>query len=246
MENKENVAIKNIGHTCCNCLKEGEVNHIHIGALGWGSSFDNFSTQIDLCDECLEKTNPEWWKLKVCGNHDENGSYDEYGEWYEYEKEIFKYIKQMPLAGQELFYNHYGYGACADSNMDSQDWIDYELGTLSHEKCKEYGCYSPQEIKAYEDRFPNCKNVEIKVYSDGSKGSKCYMGAWGDENGNCECNISSKCYLCDRYGERTGEIKVVDTVKEYYENETARLNDMIAYATKRLEMIKNKTLKVEY
>lgn len=245
MCNKGNIEIKNIGKTCCNCLKETKVKHIHINALGYGSGFDNFSTQVDLCNECFEKTNPKWWELKVCGNHDKNGSYDEYGEWYEYENEIFEYIKQMPLAGQELFYNHYAYGACADSNMESQDWIDYELGILSHEKCKEYCMYSPQEKKAYKDRFPNCKNVEIKIYSDGSKGSRCYMGAWGDENGNCE-NMSDKCYLCDRYEERSGEIKVVDTVKEYYENEIERLNDMISYATKRLEKIKNGTLDTKY
>lgn len=242
MDKRENIAIKNIGHTCCNCLKEIKVNHIHIGALGWGSNFDNFSTQLDLCDECLAKTNPEWWKLKVCGNFDECGNYDMDGEWYEYEHEIFDYVNKMPLAGQELFYNYYANGECAYYNMDSQDWIDYELGILPHEKCKEYGMYSPQEIKAYNDRFPNCNNVEIKIYKDGSRGSKCFFGAFGDKEGNCDSNISDHCYMCSHYKERTGKIKVVDELEEYYKRETERLNDMIVYATKRLEMIKNKTL----
>ena len=49
-----------------------------------------------------------------------------------------------------------------------------------------------------------------------------------------------------RLEERVGEIKVVDTVKEYYENETKRLQNMIEYATKRLKMIEDKTLEVEY
>jgi len=244
LDNK-NIAIDNIGDTCCNCLKETEVHNIHIRALGWGSSFDNFSTQIDLCDECLKLTNPEWWKFKVCGNHDKYGSYDEYGEWYEYEKEIYKFVKQMPLAGQELFYNHYSYGACAHYNMESQDWIDYKLGILSHDKCKEYGMYSPQEIKAYNDRYPNCKQVKIKVYSDGSKGSSCLWSAFGDGKGKCGANISSKCFMCDSFEEREGEITVVDDLEEFYKRETERLNYMIQYAQNRLEMIKNKTLTEE-
>ena len=240
--NKETTAITNIGNTCCNCLKEIKVNHIHIGALGWGSSFDNFSTQLDLCDECLAKTNSDWWKFKVCGNFDEHGNYDIHGEWYEYEDDILKYVRQMPLAGQELFKNHYAYGACANYSMEAQDRIDYELDILPHEKCKEYGYYSPQEINAYKDRFPNCKHVKINVYSDGSKGSKCFKSAFGDGEGKCDLNISDECYMCDSFEERDGEIIIVDMLKDFYKRETERLNDMITYATKRLEMIKNKTL----
>jgi hypothetical protein len=121
-----------------------------------------------------------------------------------------------------------------------------KLGILPDEKYKEYSMYSPSERKAYEDRFPNCKHVEIKVYNDGSKGSHCYKMAFGDSEGNCGSNMSDKCYLCSCYEERTGEIKVVDTVKEYYENETTRLKNMIVYATKRLKMIEDKTLEIEY
>jgi hypothetical protein len=239
---KNNTALINPNSTCCSCLKEGKVRNIHIGALGWGSSFDNFSTQINLCDECFQLTNQDWWKLKVCGNHDENGQYDMSGEWYEYEDEIFKFVKQMPLAGQELFYNRYAYGACASINWEPQDWIDYRLDILPHEKCKEYCCYSPQEKKAYADRFPNCKHVEIKVYSDKSKGSYCWRNAFGDSEGNCGLNYSDRCYLCNYFEERNEEIKVVDMLEDFYKRETERLNDMIVYATNRLGMIKNKTL----
>ena len=70
--------------------------------------------------------------------------------------------------------------------------------------------YSPSEIKAYEDRFPNCKHVEIKVYNDGSSNSECLFSAFGDENGSYGSNVSDKCFLCSCYEERTGEIKVVD------------------------------------
>lgn len=208
MDNK-NISIKNIGNTCCNCLKETKIHNIRIRALGWGSSFDNFSTQIDLCDDCLKLTNPEWWKLKVCGNFDKDGQYDQNGEWYEFEDEIYKFVKQMPLAGQELFYNHYGCGACASYNMDAQDWIDYNLGTLSHKKCKKYGVYSPQEIQSYQEKFPTCQHPINKIYRDDSKGCWCPFGANGEYGQRVGLNISSSCYQCKYYIKRVSVIKEI-------------------------------------
>jgi hypothetical protein len=242
---KNNIAIKNPDITCCNCLMEGKVHNIHIGAMGYGSGFDNMSTQINLCDDCYNKTNHEWWKLKRVptdvGYEGDNHTFYK----YEFENEIFNYVKQLPLVGKELFWNRYSYGAYADCNMDSQDWIDYELDILPHQKCKEYDIYSPQEQQAYKDRFPNCKHVKIQVYDDESKSSKCINMAWGDADGNCGSNMSDKCYMCEYFEERNGEIKTVDVLQEFYKRETERLNNIIAYATKRLEMIKNKTLTEE-
>ncbi len=169
--NKESIAITNSDNTCCNCLKEGKVHNIHIRALGYGSGFDNFSTQINLCDECYNLTNPEWWKLNVID--------DEYDGHYEFESEILKFVNQMPLAGRELFHNRYAYGACADYKMEPQDYIDYELEILSHDKCKEYGYYSPNEIKAYQEKFPICEYPYKKVYNDGSFSCWCPFGAYG-------------------------------------------------------------------
>lgn len=235
----KHIAIENPENVCFNCLKETKVHKIHIPALGYGSSFDNFSTRIQLCDDCCSVTNPDWWKLNVI-----KGKTDLEGEHYEYEDEILNFVNQMPLAGQELFYNRCATGADAD-NMEAQDWIDYRLGILPHEKCKEYGLYSPQEIQAYEERFPKCKHVKIKVYGDGSKSSKCFRSAFGDGNGNCGLNMSDECYLCDSFEERDGELQVIDVLEEFYKRETKRLQDMIRYAEKRLEKIKNKTL-LEY
>ena len=144
----------------------------------------------------------------------------------------------------KVFYARYGHGACA-TYMSGQDWIDYELDILPHEKCKEYGYYSPQEKQAYRDRFPNCKHVKIKVMVMDQKSSECFRSAFGDGNGNCGLNISDKCYLCDSFEERDGELQVIDVLEEFYKRETKRLQDMIRYAEKRLEKIKNKTL-LEY
>ena len=128
-----NKAIQNPENTCFNCLKETVVHKINIPALGWGNQFDNFSTRIHLCDNCYKSTNPDWWKLNII-----KGKTNWDGEYYEYENEILQFIEQMPLAGQELFYNRYATGEFASFHMEAQDWIDYQLGMLPYEKYKEY------------------------------------------------------------------------------------------------------------
>lgn len=237
MDNKKIKAITDYKGLCFKCLsKDNPVDIFSLSYRGYGSGFDGENTKLQLCKNCQPKDISDWF-------NEQPNIIDGYCEDYKYEDNIFEFIKTLPLEGQELFEN-----TCSNDgyNMEAQDYIDMKLGILPDEKYKEYCMYSPSEIKAYEERFPNCKHVEIKVYSDGSKGSKCFMSAFGDGEGNCGSNIADECYLCNYYEERTGEIKVVDTVKEYYENETARLNNMITYATKRLEMIKNKTLEMEY
>lgn len=121
--------------------------------------------------------------------------------------------------------------------MDSQDWIDYELGELPHDKCKEYCLYSPQEIKAYNDRFPTCANVFLKTYSDGSGGCRCSLGAHGNKDGSCGVNISSECYQCAWYTPRVDKMNEVNEIDEFVKSETSRLEDMLEYATTRLEVL---------
>lgn len=235
--NKNNVAIKNPDITCCNCLKETKVYKIQIGGMGYGSGFDSWSTQINLCDDCINQTNPDWWKLntKVAFSH---GDYN--FDCYEYEDKIFEYVNKMPLTGQELFWNRYKNGD--HYPMKPQEWIDYELGILPHEKCKEYGMYSPQEREAYKDRFPKCKHVKLKVYKDNSSHTMCYKSAFGEKDGSChEHNISSECYMCDSFKERSEDIQTVYVDKEELEREKQRLKDMIKYATERLNKINNKS-----
>lgn len=190
-----NKAIQNPENTCFNCLKETIVHKIKIPALGWGSQFDNFSTRIHLCDNCYKLTNSNWWKLKTIKGKD-----DLSGVWYEYEDEILNFVEQMPLAGQELFWNRYATGAFVSYYMEAQDWIDYRLGILPHEKCKEYGLYSPQEIQAYEERFTSCQHPANRVYEDGTKNCWCPLGAYGEADQKIDNhNISEECYECKYY-----------------------------------------------
>lgn len=198
----KNKAIQNPENTCFNCLKETIVNKIKIPALGMGKSIRYFSTEIHLCDECMKLTNSEWWKLKTI-----KGETDLDGEYYEYEDEILKFIEQMPLAGQELFWNRYATGVFVGYYMEAQDWIDYRLGILPHEKCKEYGFYSPQEIQAYEERFPKCQHVVNRVFSDGSIGCWCSFGAYGEFEQKTGRNICDECYECKYFEERKTPIK---------------------------------------
>lgn len=200
---KENIAISNPDKTCMKCLCEKEkINQIHIGALGYMSGFDNMRTQVNLCNDCIKETNKEWWKLRRKKTNDSGHAFDV----YEYEDEIFKFIKSLSLAGQELFWNHYSYGACADYDMVAQDWIDFELGILPHEKCKEYGFYSPLDKQSYSERFTTCQYPANRVWSDSSKGSWCPFGANGDYGQKVGLNISDKCTNCKHYKKRNTPI----------------------------------------
>lgn len=232
MNSKGIIAIpqEKIGHICFNCLTETDNLHkISIPAMGYGSSFDNLSTEVHLCDKCYKESNPEIWSMEEVSN--------EYYQEYVHEEEMLDYIKKLPLQSQEFVWNIFAYGACADNSMESQDWIDYELDELPHDKCKEYGYYSPEEKIAYKERFPTCDKVYKEVYGDGSAGCWCKNGANGNADGICGDNISDKCYMCKDYIPRKDAIRVINQVDEYIKNETKRLNDMLIYAQDRLKLI---------
>lgn len=212
-------AIQNPDMTCMMCLSEGKINQIVIGDLGWGSGFDGWSTKINLCSRCYKETNPEWWKLNIKRKG--------YCEEYEFENEIFQYIRSAPLEGQELFWNRYEHGD--HFPMKSQDWIDYELEILSHDKCKEYGMYSREEHKAYKDRFPTCGRVVKKVYHNGSASCWCHLNANGNADGSCG-QTSIKCYRCTDYIPRKDTMEIIYVTQEFYEREIKRLQEMVVYA----------------
>lgn len=203
MNSKGIIAIKN-EKICMKCLNKDSTHTYDIYGRGYGSIYDSFDTKFQLCDDCADNKYDKWVGEIV------ELDKDEFIEKYEYEDNIDKLIKSFPLESQELFYNRFSDGSCASYYMNPQDWIDYQLDELSHEKCKEYGLYSSQEIKVYEERFPNC-----------------------------ELNISSECYMCDHYKPRKGDIKIIDKTKEYYQNEKDRLIHMLQYATTRLKELEN-------
>ncbi len=197
-------AMKNNIGLCWKCLKSFHKSRIHtisIPEMGYGSSFDGNGTRVQLCDSCYEESNPQIWYMEE--NHDLYGIGR--GEEYVYEKEMIDYINSLPLEGRQFAENEFTYGWCS-RKMKAQDWIDYELGILSHEKCKEYGLYSHQEIKAYEDKFTTCEYVANRIWSDGSKGSCCPFGSSGKYGQICG-SISSKCYRCKHYKIRETPIK---------------------------------------
>lgn len=211
-----NIAIINPDVTCCKCLEEKQIKQIYIPSKGYGSGFDGWSTQINLCDSCFSNTNSEWWELRDAEN--KHGD-DWYGDVpYEYEDDIFTYLKNLTPAGKEMVWNKYA----SDSYWEPQDYIDYEIGILPHDKCKEYSVYSHQEINAYEERFPTCQHPFNLVWDVDSKSCYCPFGAHGEYGQSTGANVSDECYGCQHYVERTTPIKDIknedhDNYKIYYQ-----------------------------
>lgn len=240
MNSKNIVALKDT-EICMKCLKKKATHTYKIQCRGYGSRFDNFNSYFQLCDDCHDDKY-DTWVNEFSSGYDENGEF--IGEEYEHEEEIAKFIESLPLESQELFENRFLYGACANYNMDSQDWIDFKLDELPHEKCKEYGFYSPQEKLAYSERFPKCANVKLKIYRDGSGCCECDRGVFGNKDGTAyDYCQSDKCYMCASYSPRNGDIEVVKEVDEYYKNEKDRLIHMLEYAKTRLEELEKDVVK---
>ena len=208
MSEKRILAIKDREGLCWNCLKDkSHIHKIYFGELGYGSGFDMFETELHLCDDCYNE-HPEYWtlnikKLEEC----------EWWEEYEHEDEIFDYVSKMPIEGQQFFFNEFDTGSDARP-MKPQDWIDYQLKILPHEKCKDYGLYSWEEINAYNERFPICEHPVNKCYSDGSCGCWCPFGAYGEKDQIAGLNISAECYQCKYFKKRETPLKTM-TNKEY-------------------------------
>lgn len=232
MNSKNIVPVKDKTICMC-CLKNKATNFYHISYRGYGSMFDGSRTKFQCCNECNNEDFKKWFDEEPCTNNS-------YYENYKFEDNIKELIHSLPLESQELFYNTFEQN---EYTLDAQDWIDYQLDELPHERCKEYGLYSPEEIKAYQERFPNCVEVYKKVWEDGSSGCWCDNGAYGESDGTCSINISNECYMCTNYKPRNGDIKIINEVEEYYKNEKYRLEHMIEYATRRLEELEKNVCK---
>lgn len=117
---------------------------------------------------------------------------------------LIELINSFTIEGQEKVYN-----SGSNTFLSSEDWIRVHKGEMPDEEMEEKHMYSPRQIKAYQERFPVCDKVNIVEYSDGSKGSRCPFGAFGESDGNYGRNISSECFQCEQFKERNGEIKVI-------------------------------------
>jgi hypothetical protein len=226
--------IRNSKNLCWKCLKhKTHINVIEFGNLGYGSSFDGWGSRIQLCDHCYQESNPKIWDTKI---FDERNIY---GGHYKYEDKMWGYINNLPIQSRELCENKYCFGWNADHIMNAQDWIDYQLDILPHEKCKKYHLYSPDEIKAYNNRFPTCNKVYKEIFPDGSSGCRCSCGAHGNSDGSCGLNISDECYMCIDYEIKADkEMKSIDISEEDMNNEIQHLQNMLKYATEHLYKLK--------
>lgn len=125
--NSKNIVALTDTCLCMKCLKKKATHVYQIQNRGYGSIFDGTYTKFQVCDDCDIEDFQKWVDEKPIWN---NGY-----EVYKYENDIIEFIDSLPLESQELFYNRFD----SDGYMDAQDWIDYELGELSEEKCADYG-----------------------------------------------------------------------------------------------------------
>ena len=199
--------IKNI---CFKCLQEKETIRIPINPLGYDSFFDNWGTEIHLCQDCIDSCiDSSIWDissgtLSIVKKQTTktNGPSTTETLYYSHEDEIVDYIHQLPIQSQELVFNRFAWGASVPV-MKPQDWIDYNMGTLSHEETKKYGLISLDELKAYHQKFPMCKHVRILTELDKPIYSSCIFGCKGDVNGVCYDNPTFiPCYNCEFFQEK--------------------------------------------
>jgi hypothetical protein len=224
------LAIQNHVGLCWKCLQsldQSQIHNIIIPEMGYGSSFDGEGTKLQLCDECYQesiKDNNELWSMEEIKDIGDDGI--QYGEEYKYEKEMLEYIETLPLQGKQFVWNEFNHGFNADCKMEAQDWIDYELNLLPHDKCNEYGYYSPDEKQAYKERFPTCQFPVNRIYNEDSKGCWCPFGAYGEYGQTCRqtCTV---CYQCPYYMERTTPIQ--DITDDEYEGYVVDVKYMIRH-----------------
>ena len=158
-------------------------------------------TKFQCCDECNNPEYEEWFNEKE--------TMDGYIETYQHEEKIWNLVNSLPLEGQELFNNRFENDRWC--YIEPQDWIDYQLDELPHEKCKEYSLYSPKDIEAYKNKFTTCEYVTNVVFNDGSKGSWCPFGAMGEYGQKVDANgnLSDECTDCKYYKTRETSIKEI-------------------------------------
>ena len=223
------LAIANHEGLCWKCLQpfdKSQIHNINIPEMEYGSAFDGEGTKLQLCEECYQESNPEIWSMEELKDIDEDRF--QLGEEYVHEKEMREYIEKLPLQGKQFVWNEFNYGWNADHKMQAQDWIDYRLDILPHDKCKEYGYYSPEERQAYKERFPTCQYPVNIIYNDNSKGCKCPFGVHGKYGQKCNEQSYEGCYKCQYYKERTKSI--IDVSDDEYEGYVIDTKFMIRHA----------------
>lgn len=99
--------IKNedIGKICLCCMKRKKKLHtIKIEPMSYGSLFDDFGTELYLCDSCYNAAPLPLKKLSVV----DDSELLKMGfscKQYEKEDEILTYLESLPRAARELIFN---------------------------------------------------------------------------------------------------------------------------------------------
>ncbi len=119
---------------CDDCYKESIKNIPGLWSMVERPYTVHFEKNSNLTEEERKKKKEEKGitGLDVIYDRDIDDTYFE----YEHEREMYDYINNLPIEGQELVYNRLGEKRGSFCEHDPQEWIDYYLGELSYELCK--------------------------------------------------------------------------------------------------------------
>lgn len=133
----ENIAIENPTKICWHCRKEKDIKVFSYPSLGYGSIFDDFSSEFHICEDCLKSVGKDIFSNKVITEKYGDNDMFSYSV-YENEDKLAEFVNSHPVEIQELFYNKFG-SSSADYNMESNDWINLENGIITEEMKEKYG-----------------------------------------------------------------------------------------------------------
>ncbi|MCR5690751.1 MAG: hypothetical protein K6G62_00830 [Eubacterium sp.] len=139
---------------CMNCLQTmTNIVPLRVDGIMWGESGRTGAySWLNLCPKCYEdstRKNPDLWNgsddyadmdLREPGQDDFDFVYeDAESELYPYEDEVCEYLRQLPLAGQELFWNRFY--VTNNEEMDQWmaypgDWIKFRTGIIQQNQIR--------------------------------------------------------------------------------------------------------------
>ena len=98
---------------CCNKLFDKDnIKKFRVHGRGYGSLFDTMNFTVQLCPDCLEKIDVNWFNNKL---------YDElWGYSTRLEKELWNYLNHFRIENQEYIFNT---TTEFEDAIDREDWI---------------------------------------------------------------------------------------------------------------------------
>lgn len=181
---------------CCLKHKPNEIYRFQMKHNGPYSRFSGLNNRFQICESCA--SHEELEELESWFNQDEEAL--ELAELCQIEQAIGDYMNQQSPQARELFYNQ----TSEDWVMDSQDWIDIELGVAEDDVYTRNGLIPISVLTGFLERFPTCEHVYFHEEA-GIQCSTCHRGVMGTPQGTPDgLNFYTQCASCEDYQLREG------------------------------------------